>query len=136
MSRFRRLVVVVLLVIATVGLAIPSVTLADDCSTTRGLAVHAGLSPSQRSIVLTEGQDPANFPLTSATAQGLTAHAGLSPSQLSIVLLEGQDPGNIPAEFASVSGLDLLAGMSPSQHSIMLVEGRDPANFPTRASGC
>ena len=119
-----------LIVTLAAGLILPSPTLAAACGASSGLEAHAGLTSTQRSIVLLEGRDPANFPVT---AGRLTLHAGMSPEDRSIVLIEGRDPGNFPATVATTGGLEARAGLSPSQRSIVLLEGTDPGNFPAAA---
>lgn len=120
-----------LVLVLSASFLAPSVTAADACRLGGGMEARAGLSPTQRSIVLLEGRDPANVPAADV-ADGLVAHAGLLPAQRSIVLLEGQDPANYPA-VATTGVLEARAGLSPVQRSIVLLEGQDPGNFPTPA---
>lgn len=124
-----------MLLTLAVSLLAPSSTATAACTFGGTLDARAGLSPNQRSIVLLEDRDPANFPIAAA-ADGLIAHAGLSPTQRSIVLLEAEDPGNYPATIATTSGFEAHAGLSPSQRAIVLLEGRDPANVPATAAVC
>lgn len=114
-----------------VGVVAPGAAVADDCGA--GLTAHADMTPSQRSIVLAEGQDPANFP---AAPDGLRVHGGMTATQRSIALLEGKDPANVAAASAAAPALEVHAGLSPSERSIILAEGEDPANFPAVVPGC